>query len=334
MKILIIKVAAIGDVILSLPMLQALRTQHPQAEITWVVDRSIAPILKKADPTLHILPLNLDQLLRGNPFAKMLQVFSIWKHVAFRKFDLILTAQNNPLFHLFSLLSWRKEHRYFYRFARRIYPIPGRPYADEYLRLFHNFDGPGGIEHEYPDLSVPLPKAIRTKLDEIQGKKIVLCPGGLHDPEDGRSLRSWPHESFQALSKLLIYRGLSVVLSNGPEHKYLGRFFDGVTDLIGRTSLLESISLYRECDLVITQDGGPVHLGRLSGTPVLSLYGPVTPREIAKNEHVIWGGADLPCRPCTVGVTYPPCKNNLCVRSITPEQVFEKACEILGIELE
>ena len=78
--------------------------------------------------------------------------------------------------------------------------------------------------------------------------------------------------------------------------------------------------LIERCDLVISNDTGPMHIAAAEGTPVVGIFGPTSP--------VVWGPLgkrtatvekDLECRPCTPA----GCPDNVCLQSITPEEVLE-----------
>ncbi|MCD6250038.1 MAG: glycosyltransferase family 9 protein, partial [candidate division Zixibacteria bacterium] len=98
-----------------------------------------------------------------------------------------------------------------------------------------------------------------------------------------------------------------------------------VIDLVGKTSLVELVALYRKCDAVITHDSGPMHLAGLAGAPLVALFGPTNPYEkVPRNglHEILWGGEDLACRPCYDGKGYDNCQDNLCMKQISVVEVF------------
>ena len=85
-------------------------------------------------------------------------------------------------------------------------------------------------------------------------------------------------------------------------------------------------------DLVITHDGGPLHLALLAGTRLIALFGPTSPHEKVPERDgvvVLWGGADLACRPCYDGNDYADCPLNVCLREVSVERVHEEADRLI-----
>jgi lipopolysaccharide heptosyltransferase II len=95
-------------------------------------------------------------------------------------------------------------------------------------------------------------------------------------------------------------------------------------NLCGETSLPEMIEWLRLCDLMVTNDTGPMHVAAALGRPLVALFGPTEPRRTGpygQIENVL--RIDLPCSPCLKGhCTYE--KPNECLNAISPAMVFER----------
>jgi len=74
----------------------------------------------------------------------------------------------------------------------------------------------------------------------------------------------------------------------------------GALDAGGRTDVVDLAALLSLCELVVTNDTGPMHLAGAVGTSTVSLWGPSDPREVRQvgAPDVRVTGADLPCKPC------------------------------------
>jgi len=165
---------------------------------------------------------------------------------------------------------------------------------------------------------------------------VALAPGGAKNILADDALRRWPIESYASLAKKLSALPIQLVLTGGASDEWIRKYFADIphVDLIGKLDLLQLASLFKECRLLITHDSGPLHLSKLAACPAIGLFGPTMPAEkVGANEKikVLWGGERLACRPCYDGKTYAPCKNNLCLASISPEKVFEEAERILNL---
>ena len=123
-------------------------------------------------------------------------------------------------------------------------------------------------------------------------------------PGSNAPARRWPVERFAAVAAALDARGGSVVVMGGSRETGLtGRVaaaVPGAVDVGGRTDLADLAALLSVCDLVVTNDTGPMHLAGAVGTPTVSLWGPSDPDEVrqlgAPDTRV--AGAPLPCMPC------------------------------------
>jgi len=117
---------------------------------------------------------------------------------------------------------------------------------------------------------------------------------------------------------------------------------DGITDNIhektkvinaaGETTLRELIELIAAADMLITVDSGPGHLASLTGTKTIVLMGPDAPHvnaPIGKNITPIYLG--LSCSPCITPFNgkQSNCVNNICMKKITPTDVFNAAERML-----
>ena len=108
-------------------------------------------------------------------------------------------------------------------------------------------------------------------------------------------------------------------------------------DVSGQTTLGRFVSLLRRLQLVICNDGGPVHLAVSQGVHTVSVFGPVDPRvygpyPVNPGRHRVVCREELPCRPCYHRFKLPPCPyDRACLHGLEPGEVLE-ACEALLAE--
>ncbi|HUF75632.1 MAG TPA: glycosyltransferase family 9 protein [Longimicrobiales bacterium] len=138
----------------------------------------------------------------------------------------------------------------------------------------------------------------RGRLSAGPGPLVGLFPGA-HAPA-----RRWPEERFVELAGRLHATGARLVVLGGPPEAELtarvAAAAPGSLDAGGRTDLFDLAALLSLCDLVVTNDTGPMHLAGAVGTPTVSLWGPSDPDEVrqvgAPDFRVT--GPELPCKPC------------------------------------
>ncbi len=116
--------------------------------------------------------------------------------------------------------------------------------------------------------------------------------------------RRWPVERFGTLARALADRGWKpLVLGGAAEREVTARVAacaPGALNAGGRTDLGDLAALLSLCDLVVTNDTGPMHLAGAVGTPTVSLWGPSDPTEVRQtgSPDARVTGPDLPCKPC------------------------------------
>ncbi len=280
---------------MSLSMLESLK----DAEITWVCGYAAAPLIQ--DWVDRLILVDERQLLKGNVFSKVRVVLGVWKALFLHSFDLILTAHPDVRYQLLTLLCRGKRRR---RFQRH----PGRYHGYEYLQLAEA-------------KTYEMPKWQKKKMD-LGENLIALTPSLL-------GLRSWPIEHYVSLGEQLRQKGYRILLV-GLE-KECSHYFKSLEtlDYLGKTTLVEVCALLAGVKLLITHDGGLLHMGHLVCVPTLSLFGPTNPQEFAPpNSDFIMGEEDLYCRPCYDGKKFATCTNNLCMRQISVKRVVERVDEI------
>ena len=94
----------------------------------------------------------------------------------------------------------------------------------------------------------------------------------------------------------------------------------------GKTSLRELLTLYTLAEVLVTNDSGPAHFASLTDVHTIVLFGPETPRlfgSLAPSTTIIW--KELACSPCVSVFNHrlSPCRNNVCMQSITVDEVFD-----------
>ncbi|MCX8063727.1 MAG: glycosyltransferase family 9 protein [Candidatus Hydrogenedentes bacterium] len=165
------------------------------------------------------------------------------------------------------------------------------------------------------------------------------------NPDDLLKVRKWEIEHYIELGKKIIerYPNARFIITGMENEKdkiepmveELGR--DKSVNLGGKTTLEDLLVLYSICDILITNDSGPAHFASTSSNiDIVVMFGPETPKlfsPLGKKVHVLY--KELACSPCLNPYNYrfSFCKNNLCIKNITVEEVFEVVCKCLDKKL-
>ena len=155
-------------------------------------------------------------------------------------------------------------------------------------------------------------------------------------------MRRWPEDRFVELGQRMLarYPTALVVITGAPSEQAGADAVcerirsDRAISLAGRTTLRELLTLYALADAMVTNDSGPAHFASLTPLPTIVLFGPETPRlfaSLSPSTVVIW--KELACSPCVsvFNHRFTPCRNNVCMQSITVDEVGAALDSILSV---
>jgi ADP-heptose:LPS heptosyltransferase len=154
---------------------------------------------------------------------------------------------------------------------------------------------------------------------------------------DALPLRRWPREHWKMLGRRILAecpKATLLLTGLAAERKLSEELAAEISSaravsLAGDTDSLRSlVVLIALADLVVTSDCGPAHMAALTDTPIVSIFGPETPRlyaPLSPHNRSLWAG--LACSPCLIALNHrkSPCRDNVCLQRVTVEQVHEAA---------
>ena len=332
-RALIVKLGAIGDVIMAVPAVFALHGQG--YAIDWISGPAVAPLLR-CYSWIRVIQAEDKAVLSGSLPSRFRAVAAVWGVVAGTQYDLLATLYYDLRWRIFTLPVRAARHLTLSRTDRSRAILPARPHPDEFARILLD------LKDTCRETSLPPLRPDRLPPSPIPvpgGRRIAIVPAGASNMVRQQTLRRWPADRYAILAAALLDRGDEVVLLGGPEDGWVRPHFGALAghprliDCIGGTALPEFISLADTCSLVVTHDTGPLHLAGLSHAPVLALFGPTDPGSFLPRRpgiRVLWGGEGMACRPCYDGRNFAPCESNGCMQSITVESVLCTVDEMLG----
>ena len=327
---LIVKLGAIGDVVMALPAVKAFK-ERAGGEVHWICGRTVAPLLRRFPFIDQLIEVNEGALVNPSWTTRLGEMARVWRTLAGRRYDTCAVLYYDWRYRLLVLTARKKRLITLSQTDRARRLLPGRYHGDEYARILLGEDGlhPNRVSPVRPG-SLPT-----TPLARGPGKRIALVPAGSRNAVRADPLRRWPISSYVEVAVALIDRGYEVVVVGGADDAWASQAFAGlpVENFIGRLSLVESIALFDTCDLVISHDTGPFHMATLSSAAVLALFGPTNPGErlpCRPGLRVLWGGERLACRPCYDGREFAACSDNRCMKEISPSLVLAAAEEMLA----
>lgn len=306
MKILILKPSSLGDVVQALPVLRLLKLHWPASRIYWWIESGLAPLLA-GDPDLA--GIVLFERKRWAAPANWVRLARSIAWTRAQQFDLVIDLQALARS---AAMGWLAAGKSFIGLdapreaARGIYDrVVPRPSfhthaVDWYLGVLPLLGVPADRPFEWLPERREVAAAVRQKWPVNAHRWIGLQPGARW------SNKRWPLEYFVQVVQQLApgHADLRFAILGGLQDRSLGAALTEAApnrclDLTGRLSLPEMVEWIRLCELMLTNDTGPMHVAAALGTPVTALFGPTEPRRTGPYGQVQYGmQLDLPCAPC------------------------------------
>jgi lipopolysaccharide heptosyltransferase II len=356
-RILVIRLDLIGDLVLTLPLVQALKKTYPSAEIDMLATPASAKVVTSHPDLSEIITYDPNiwrrpqALFQGKNWR---EARALRQRLRARNYDLVVCA-HGAWASVVALLSGAPRR---IGFAKESYrglltdTVPGGHWQ------------PGDHQHEV-DYSLQLARAAGARADVLDrvphlpvdqqaqqqvaqllaqaglraGKPLIACHVASHN---GQSKR-WPVPYWATLlDRLMREDGANIVLTGASGDlpfvtEVVQRMREQPVNLAGKTSLLQLAALLKLADLLITGDSGPMHIAAAVGTPLIAIHGPTDPAlsgpvspEATVVRDTIW------CSPCYTARGPADCRffTTQCMKNILPERIFALVHEKLNMQQE
>ncbi|MFC1502227.1 lipopolysaccharide heptosyltransferase II [bacterium] len=335
-RILIIRLSAMGDVLLTTPLLRILKKHYQKMDIHFCVKKQFAPLIE-TNPSVQ-------SVISFSPGGGLKELRRILNLIRQSRYDAIIDLQVNFRSWLLRRFSGvRRKIRYHPQRWRRFLLVHFRmnryknnvPIPLRYIRALKSW----GVEDDGEGLDLvvasPARKSILSILKEAGVKKknrlIVLAPGA------GRGTKRWPADKFTEVGNYFHQKGMRVCIvgGNGDEtvcDRIHRDMLFPVMNFVSKFSLHETAALIAESDILISNDTGVMHIGCALRKPVVALFGPTTHHlgfsPFRTQAKVI--ERDLDCRPCSYhGTETCPKGHFRCMVDISSSQVIQAAEKLL-----
>ena len=337
-NILIVRFSSIGDIVLTTPLVRAVRRRFPDARIDFVTKREFAELTQTNPHITTVYPYDARTGIRG--------IFALARQLRTQRYDLFIDLHKNFRTHCLRFLTNPAQITTFAKqivnrtlLVRmginrygKILPVPER-----YLKPLHGF----GVVNDDQGLELFPTTADRSHVNTIFEQE-HLAEGELvigFGPITAHPLKQWPVERFIELGQQLVQcYGARILLFGGTrDRQQVQRIAEQIPNapivLCDRLSLLETAAAVQRCDLFLGNDTGIVHIAAAMQRKVIVLYGP-TVEEFGFYPYRTQALAlckALPCRPCThTGKGTCRLKTHACMSEITTAEVIEAVEQMLG----
>ncbi|ACI20222.1 MULTISPECIES: lipopolysaccharide heptosyltransferase II [Thermodesulfovibrio] len=318
-NILIRGVNWLGDAVMSLPAVRAIRKLHPTSNISILIKEKIADLFRWENTIDEVI-------IYSEGFTGKIKTIKELKNKKFKRAYLLQNALDAALI---TTVAGIPERVGWNRDCRRIFLTHPVPYHGEDRKIHHIdyfFEIPKrfnpSLLPDYPWINPSLKERLsaRKELKNLKRPILALSPGAKYG-----DTKKWEAEKFIEVSKKFIGEYGSVVLF-GSQGEDLEIKDSGIYNFIGKTSLRELICLLAECDILLCNDSGIMHLGYALGVPLVAIFGSTSPELTGPPKFagkVI--RAQVECSPCFKN----RCPDIKCMKSIEVEDVWSALNEII-----
>ncbi|MDH5220228.1 MAG: glycosyltransferase family 9 protein [Betaproteobacteria bacterium] len=273
-SIAVLRMSALGDVVMTLPLLRTLQKAFPRAKLYWIVARPFHAIVEGVS--------GVELIVIDKPRGP-LSYWRLWRQLRAYSFDWLLAPQASMRANLvmsatragrkigFGALHSRDLQRWF---VDEFVPAEPEHLIDSFLRFATYV---GAREHVL-EWGLPLKPEehdwARAQVTNARGIKLAVVLAA------SKAERNWPVERYrEALNRVAARWPLTVVLIGGPgegERRLAAELREGlvpaVLDLVGQTSLRQLAALLGQVDALLAPDTGPLHIAQAMNKPVVGLY--------------------------------------------------------------
>lgn len=289
LRVLVMRLSAMGDILHALPAVTALREAHPEWHIGWAVEPQWKPLMAAEGATVrsaamplidrvHIVPARRWVRSLLNP-KTLREVQQARRELREERYDVCVDLQG--AFRSAWIATWTRAERLIgedaprERIARWFFTERVKTHGVHMIE--QAIEVMNAVTGEHLPVRLPLlpvdPGAER-KAGLIPAPFVLLTPGA------GWGAKRWPVDRYAEVAKRLRNCGYNVIVNAGPGEESLAdeiaQLSDGAADPV-QSSIAELIAITRRAALVIGGDTGPVHLASALDRPIVGIFGPTDP---------------------------------------------------------
>ena len=328
--LLVVRFSAMGDVLMSLFAVSALRDAYPDLGITVATKRRFAAFYKEI-PDIEVLALDDKGSLKS--------LFALIRKAADSGVDAVADIHNSLRSRIirwcFRLRGVRVAK--FRKNRRKRASIKGKgldikPLRHNVLSFCDVFAALGFPVQEPCQRHLPRP------VPDVFGVKSGRWIG--YAPFASKAMKIYPEDKSRELVSMMVGNFDRVFIFTGPGRELsfareMEEKYPNVTAVFGRTDIWGEMALMSNLDVIVTMDSSSMHLASLAGTPLVSVWGATHPAagfmgygyDISRNCVQM----DLPCRPCSI-YGEGKCRFDVpeCSEGISPVMIMSRAEELAG----
>lgn len=347
-KILIINPFGIGDVLFTTAVIRALKQNYPSCTVSYWCNERVKDIFENNPDIQKVFALSrgdLKRIYQASKWKGIWRFFNLLHRIKKEKFEIVFDFSLDHRYGLIAkLLGIKKRIGFNYkkrgRFLTDKIDIDGysnRHVVEYYLDLLKFINIKPASYNLEIFVSQDTKKRARGILNRagVNDTDVLVglaCGAGASWGKDA-TLKHWPALKFAQLADRVIERlGAKVLILGDGLERYIADIVVAAMknkpiDLVGKTSLKELIGITGCLKVLVTNDGGPLHIAVALGIKTVSIFGPVDETVYgpypSSPQHLVIK-KEMDCRPCYHNFKLQVCeKDRECIKSISAEEVFE-----------
>ena len=337
-NILVIKMGAVGDLIMASAFFEEVRKNYPQARISHLVSNQIYHIVKDNPNTDRWILADSDKIYRRGWISRFKEAFRLMRLLRKERFDMVFVLHWAWPFYVLAWLCGIPVRVGFHRkweglfMTHRVRPHIDQNNREAYLNLIRVLGKPARYRKSQYHLSEKEDQFLEKFVQDHEiGRKeqlIALAPGGGRNIKQTMLTRLWPLDRYvELLGNILASGPYRIVVVAGPEDgPVIEPILERFPQCIDTRSLSfgEKASILRRCRLLVGNDSSPIHMASAMGIPTYSLWGPTNPKRYGDPmpHHTMFFNK-IECSPCYAYGEFPDCHDNKCLQAISVAEVWE-----------
>jgi len=354
-KFLIINPFGIGDVLFTTPVVKAIKQSYPDSFIGYWSNARVKQVVSAMPQISKVFPLSrgdLKKIFQFSFFKGVLEALNLAWQIKGGRFDVCFDFSLDYRYGLFTkLIGIKKRIGFNYKSRGKFltHKIGLAGYSEKhvveyYLELLKFLDIP--VKDKNLELNVTEEARVKAKnllssfgifRDDLV---IGIVPGAGGSWGKDAPYKHWPALKFaQVADRLAKEKNAKILILGDDSESEIAEVIIHIMrnkpiNLVGKTGLDILPAVIESCNLLITNDGGPMHMVVALGVKGISVFGPVNERVYgpfpASDRHVVlkW---DIECRPCYENFRLAACdKDRECLMSVSVDAVFEASLKLLS----
>jgi len=338
-KILVLRFSAMGDVAMTVPVLQELLANYPNITLVVVSRKAFEPFFT-GNPNIEFHAFEPKTKHKG-----IIGIYRLFKELKSYKATALADLHKNLRSNVVSRLFWftgismasldkgRAEKRALTRKENKEF-LPLKSSAQRYADVFATLGFPFTLKNTL----TKQPEILNQAILKISGKKgaqkwIGVSPFAQH------SQKVYPLDKMDNVLTALATAGHRIfVFGGGQEEQKIAEKWaithENITSLIGKLNLSEELSIISNLDVMLSMDSSGMHLASLKGIPVVSVWGATHPHAgfLGYGQSLANGiQVDLACRPCSVYGNKPCHRGDFaCMNQLSESHIIQKVLNTIS----